>query len=130
MKTARPVLVMQLPERLKLETAQEFQREVEPLLRADRPRVVFDFSEVRHLDSAGIEMLLRCLEEVMRRDGDLKLASVTPEAAVILELTRVDRLFEVFECASDAIASFDEFPSQAFQGLYPWYSAVQRESAI
>jgi anti-sigma B factor antagonist len=116
-----------MPERLKLEQAQEFQREVEPLLRADRPRLVFDFSEVRQIDSAGVEILLRCLEEATKRDGDLKLASVTPEAAVVLELTRVDRLFEVFASTSDAIESFEAFPPQAFQGPYPWYSAHESE---
>jgi hypothetical protein len=72
----------------------------------DKPRVVFDCSEVRQLDSAGAELLLRCMEEVMKQDGDLKLASVSPQASVILKLTRIDRVFEIFESVSDAVVSF------------------------
>jgi hypothetical protein len=34
---------------------------------------------------------------------------------VILELTRVDRLFEIFEKPHDAVESFHRFPVQAFR---------------
>jgi anti-sigma B factor antagonist len=112
MKTSRPVLVMQLPERLNLSQAREYLPEVMAILKSDRPRLVFDFSEVRQIDSAGVEMLLKCLEKVMRLDGDLKLAALTPEASIILELTRVDRLFEIFAFVDDAVDSFNGFSVQ------------------
>jgi anti-sigma B factor antagonist len=123
MSKERPVVVMQLPERLNLSGIQRFLREVEPLLQADRPRIVFDFSQVQQLDSAGVEMLLHCMEEVMKQDGDLKLAAVPPKSAVILELTRVDRLFETFQKTSDAIESFQSFPLHVFHGPHAWYAA-------
>jgi anti-sigma B factor antagonist len=104
-----PVVVKQLPEMLKLQQVQAFLREVEPLFHADRPRVVFDFSRVRQMDSAGVDMLLYCVEEAMKRNGDLKLAAIRPASAIILELTRVDRLFEVFETVTEAVDSFSGF---------------------
>jgi anti-anti-sigma factor len=123
MSKERPVLVMQLPERLNLPEIRRFLREVEPLLQADRPRIVFDFSQVQQLDSAGVEMLLHCMEEVMKQDGDLKLAAVPPKSAVILELTRVDRLFETFQKTSDAIESFQSFPLHVFHSPQVWHAA-------
>ncbi|MFY9559332.1 MAG: STAS domain-containing protein [Terriglobales bacterium] len=104
----------QLPESVSGSQAHQLFREVAPIVEGDRPRLVFDFSEVRQLDSSGIEMLLRCMEEAMKRNGDVKLAAVSPQAAVILKLTRVDRLFEIFEKPSDAVESFHSFPVQAF----------------
>jgi|SRR5579863_608806 len=106
MTSRRPVVVVQLPERLNLRQVQAFWPEIEPVLSADQPRIVFDFSQVRHLDSAGVDMLLRCVEQSAKRDGDLKLAAIPPAAAVVLEMTRVDRLFEIFETTSDAVDSF------------------------
>ena len=97
MKTGRPVLVMQLPTRLNLSEAREFLPEVMCVLKNDRPHIVFDFSEVQQIDSAGVEMLLKCLERVMSLDGDLKLAALTPQASVILELTRVDRFLRFLQ---------------------------------
>jgi anti-sigma B factor antagonist len=119
---------MQLPERLKLSEAQLFLRDVEPLLQADHPRIVFDFAQVRELDSAGVDMLLHCMEQAMKQDGDLKLASVPPHSAVILELTRVDRLFETFPTTSDAVESFQNFPLQVMQSLPPQYSDMATEN--
>src|SRR5882724_1159915 len=115
MTNSRPVVVKQLPDRVSVNENQQLFRELAPLFEGDRPCLVFDFSEVRQLDSAGIEMLLRCMEEAMKRNGDVKLAAVSPQVAVILELTRVDRLFEIFENPSDAVESFHRFPVQAFR---------------
>jgi anti-sigma B factor antagonist len=114
MASCGAVVVKKFPESVSVNHVQHLQREAVPLLENDRPCVVFDFSDVMQLDSAGIEMLLRCMEEAMKRNGDVKLAAVSPQVAVILELTRVDRLFEIFETPADAVESFHRFPMQAF----------------
>jgi anti-sigma B factor antagonist len=126
MTSGRPVVVKQLPEKLSVEQGRIFFREVEPFLKADRPRVVLDCSKVCHLDSAGIQVLLHCLEEAMKRNGDVKLAAIPPAAAKILELTTVDRLFEAFDNTSDAVNSFYQFPIPAFQ--QPEYSTPASET--
>lgn len=110
MTSARHVSVKQLPEKLSVKQGRSFFREVEPHLQSDRPRVVLDCSKVRQLDSAGIHVLLRVLEEAMKRNGDVKLASIPPGAAAILELTRVSRLFETFDNTADAVNSFHQLP--------------------
>ena len=96
MSTNRPVVVMQVPEQLNVGQIPNFMQELAPLLECHRPRIVLDCSQVRYIDGAGIEMLLQSLEEAMKRDGDLKLADISPESRVILELMRVDRVFEIF----------------------------------
>ena len=55
--------------------AHELQGEIMRLLDTDRPSLVLGLSDVRQLDSAGIELLLRCVEEAMKRNGDVKLAA-------------------------------------------------------
>jgi anti-sigma B factor antagonist len=109
METSRPVVVKRMPARLNLRHSREFMREVQPFLTADRPQVVFDLSQVRQMDAAGIDMLLQCIAEVMKRDGELKLAAPSAQALVIMELTRTDRLFEIYETSTDAVRSFRNF---------------------
>ena len=58
------------------------------------------------MDKHAIHMLLCCLEEAMKHNGDVKLAAVTPSVGEILELTRVDRLFEIYETQTEAVNSF------------------------
>jgi anti-sigma B factor antagonist len=129
MISGRPVLVKQLPEKLSLLEGHNFFLEVEPCLKTDRPRVVFDCSRVRHLDSAGIQVLLQCLEEAMKRNGDVKLAAVPSAVTSVLELTKVDSLFEAFDNPSDAVDSFYHSPVHAFQPLLqPEYPTPASES--
>ncbi len=117
METSRPVIVKRMPVRVNLQVARNLFREIQPILRIDRPQVVFDLSQVRQMDAAGVDMLLQCMAQAMKRDGDVKLASVSPQAAVILELTRTDRLFEIYESSTDAARSFSGFLPNAMKHI-------------
>lgn len=119
METSRPVIVKRVPERVNLKQARSFLREVEPILAADRPQVVFDLSQVKQLDVTGVDMLLHCMGEAAKRDGDVKLAALSPQSAVVLELTRTDRLFEIYETSTDAVRSFSSFMPNVLKQFYP-----------
>jgi anti-anti-sigma factor len=104
-----------MPDRINHRQAKVFLHEVQPFLVCDRPQLVFDLSQVRQLDAAGVDMLLHCMSEVMKRDGDLKLAAVSPQASTVLELTRTDRLFEIYDTSTNAVRSFTYFLPNALR---------------
>lgn len=58
------------------------------------------------MDKHAIHMLLCCLEEAMKHNGDVKLAAVSRSVGDVLEQTRVDRLFEIYETQTEAVNSF------------------------
>lgn len=120
MLTSGPVVIMQMPEQLNAVGVRSFMHELQPLLETHRPRIVFDCSQVRYMDSAGVEMMLHCLEEAMKRDGDLKLAALSPESEVVLELMRVARVFEAFATADEAVRSFNSVPAEAVSRSASW----------
>lgn len=124
MLTSEPVVIMQMPEQLNLDGVRAFLQDVEPLLECHRPRIVLDCSQVRYIDNAGVEMMLHCLEEAMKRDGDLKLAALSAESEVILELMRVARVFEAFATSDEAVRSFNGIPAEAVPPDVPWYASV------
>ena len=119
METSRPVIVKRGPVSLNLRQARVFLEEVRPLLEHDRPQLVFDLSLVRRLDAAGVEMLLFCMKEAARRDGDLKLASLSPHARVVMDLTRAGRLFEMFATSAEAARSFSGYLPNMVRQFYP-----------
>ncbi|HEY3627685.1 MAG TPA: STAS domain-containing protein [Terracidiphilus sp.] len=100
------VSVTQLPETVNIERGRRFFKELESRMNIDRPCIVLDCSKVREMDRFAIHMLLCCLEEAMKRDGDVKLAAVSPSAREALEMTRVDRLFEIYATETEAVNSF------------------------
>jgi anti-anti-sigma factor len=103
---------------MNLRNARNFLKEVQPFLTSDRPQVVFDLSLVRHIDAAGVDVLLQCMRDAMKRDGDLKLAALSPHAAIVLELTRTGRLFEIYENCTAAVKSFSSFLPNAIRNSY------------
>ena len=123
MSSKGPVIIMELPEQLKQAQVKEFMSELRPLFESARPCIVLDCSKIQDIDSAGVEMLLDCLDTAMKRDGDLKLAAVSPASAIVLELMRVDRLFEVFDTTDEATRSFQVFAPAAAPQSQPWYSS-------
>ncbi len=119
METSRPVIVKRVPQSLNLRQARAFFEEVRPLLHRDRPQIVFDLSLVHRLDGAGVEMLLTCMREASRRDGDLKLAALSPHARVILDMTRAGRLFEIYATSAEAVRSFSGYLPNMVREFYP-----------
>jgi anti-anti-sigma factor len=107
------VEVMQLPEIMSAKHARLFLGVMERCINVDKPCVVLDCSNVRDMDRSVIHLLLRCLEEAIKRNGDVKLTAVPDAARAILELTGVSRLFELFETNADALNSFHRPPTVA-----------------
>ena len=99
-------MLLKLPEIVGAKEARAFCDAVSAELAHDRPRVVVDLSQVKQIDSVALDALLKCMVEVSRRDGAIRLAGVSPEAATVLEMTGLDRAFEMFPNVAEAAASF------------------------
>ena len=106
----RAVVVVQLPEKLSAREGRTFFREVERCMHLDRPSLVLDCARVRQMDRPVAHLLLCCLEEAMKRNGDVKLAAVPARVEAVLDLTGMSRLFEIFDTAAEAENSFHQFP--------------------
>jgi anti-sigma B factor antagonist len=104
----RAVTVRKLPANLDEETEQFFLRDAESCLNGRRPALVLDCAGVPCLDKHGIWLMVRCLEEAMKRNGDVRLAGVGAEARAALEAAGLGRLFRIYETNAEAIASFQQ----------------------
>ncbi len=89
-------IMIKLPEVFGVKEARKLRRELKNKLASERPCVVVDLSRVKKIDLTGLEGLLRCMEEVARQDGSLELGGISPEAGAMLELTRMNQLFQKF----------------------------------
>ena len=103
---SRTLMVEQLPEKLDTKERRSFLRRMMSCMSSDYPRVVLDCSCVRQPDRSFIQVLLCCLEEAIKRNGDVKLAGLTPEAKQFLQQAGVDRIFEMHQTTNDAVKSF------------------------
>ncbi|MCU1298468.1 MAG: anti-sigma-factor antagonist [Acidobacteriaceae bacterium] len=88
-------LVIKLPRRFGAKEARSLQHELKHQL-SDETSVVFDLSQVRQMDIAGIEAMRKCMAQIARRDGSIQLGEISPEAQIMLELTRMNHVFAMF----------------------------------
>jgi anti-sigma B factor antagonist len=72
----------------------------------DRRAIVLNLGEVAFIDSSGLGAIVRGLNSVRQARGDLKLCNVTQHVAKVLELSRLAKLFEIYECEEKAVAAF------------------------
>src|SRR6476659_6969698 len=62
--------------------------------------VVVDLDGVSFLDAVGLGVLVGGLRRVRGTDGDLVLVCTTPRLLDVLNLTRLDRVFEIYSTVS------------------------------
>lgn len=108
----RVVGVTQVPKMQSAREGRTFLRDLQSSINGDRPRLVLDCSKVRQLDRSVILLLLCCLEEAMKCNGDIKLADLPPGAAEMLQMTGADRLFEIYQTTAEAVNSFHQSPDR------------------
>jgi anti-sigma B factor antagonist len=83
-----------------------FMRTLEDQVSDVRPCVVLDCSALDSPDKSAVHLMLCCLEMALKRNGDVRLAAVSPDAKKMLESVGADRLFRIFNSNAEAIMSF------------------------
>jgi anti-anti-sigma factor len=102
----RAVTVKQLPGIVSDQIEHDFLSELRSVLEVDRPRIVLNCSNLRSLNQPAIHLLLFCLEEAMKRNGDVRLAALPKASKAVLQSVGLDRLFKSFDTDAEAIKSF------------------------
>jgi len=65
--------------------------------------VIVDMEEIAFVDSMVLEYLLDLQERLQEKFGQVRFAGCNDNVAKILEMTRLDLVFEVFENTDDAV---------------------------
>ena len=107
----RTVTVHEIPEKVTASEERKFLHDLQQYVETERPRLVLDCSRIGEMDNATVHLLLSCLEEAMKRNGDVKLAALPAEADSALSLTGARRLFEIYPTTAEAVRSFQSRPS-------------------
>ena len=89
-------LLIRLPQLFNNVEARALSAELESSLTRNQPCLIIDFSNVKQIDGAGLEMLLQCMVKIAKADGVVQVGDISAEAATILEMTGMDRILELF----------------------------------
>ena len=65
----------------------------------------FNMAEVDFIDSSGLGSLVSCLRLVNKEDGNIRLSSLQGQIRSLIELTRLHRVFQIFDDCDAAVKS-------------------------
>ena len=65
--------------------------------------VLVDMSDVSYIDSSGVASLVEAFQTARKSDTKFGLVSVSQLAMRVLELSRLDRIFSIYDSISDGI---------------------------
>jgi anti-sigma B factor antagonist len=100
------LIVKTIPETLDGRSQRAFLRSLTLEMSEYRPRVVLDCSGHDAMNRSTIFLMLCCLEEALKRNGDVRLAGVSQAARATLEGCKADRLVQIYGSKDEAIESF------------------------
>ena len=99
------VMKVSLDGRLVAACSEEFKDTMMDRLK-DQKSIIFDLKLMQHIDSSGLGALVSVLQWVNSNGGVIKLACLQPRPKIVFEITKVHRVFEIFDTVEDALASF------------------------
>lgn len=79
---------------------------VETLLKEGRSKIVLNLARISYMDSAGIGELVACYKRSREKGGQLKLLNPSGKVYDLLQLTKLEEIFESFRDEGEAIQSF------------------------
>jgi len=83
-----------------------FKKEVLRLLEQGKVDLLIDCTSLRIVDSTGLGALVRAMTTSQNEGGQAKLLGVGPHLKKLLEMTKLDSVFEIFDDREQAVSSF------------------------
>jgi anti-sigma B factor antagonist len=83
-----------------------FKKTVTRLIDEGRVNLLVDLSSVGFLDSSGLGALVRALTNTQKEGGQTKLLNAGPQIRKLLQMTKLDSVFEIHQDMEAAVTSF------------------------
>jgi anti-sigma B factor antagonist len=71
-------------------------------------QLLLNFSNVDHLASAALGMLITLHKKVQEQNGRLKLSNINRQIFQVFRITRLNRVFDIYETADEALGAFQQ----------------------
>jgi anti-sigma B factor antagonist len=93
-------------ERLDAHNSDELKTEMNRLFAEGSNELIVDLKEVRFIDSSGLGVLVSGFKNASARQGSLKLSGLQTQVRSMFELTRLHRVFDIFQTTDEALESY------------------------
>jgi len=101
------ILVVKINEqRATVEISSKLKEDLLAKIEEGNQNVIVDLSSSDFVDSSFLGALVAGLKKATMKSGDLKIVGLQPPVHAMFELTRLYRIFDIFESQDEAISKF------------------------
>lgn len=102
------ISLVQLPQEIMASNANEVSQALKLIIDKGHIHLILDLRALYHIDSNGLGVLIEAYEHLSKKDGNLILLSPSSHVQVMIELTRLHRVFEIYQDKGSAIMRMQE----------------------
>lgn len=102
------VLIFDVKGDLDAKSASVLKERINEKISDGKSLILINLSDVPYMDSAGLGVLVSGLKNANRLSGDLRIWGLQEEVKSIFELTRLNKVFQIFEDESSAVTSYQQ----------------------
>jgi anti-sigma B factor antagonist len=93
-------------ERLDAHNSEDLKAAMNSLFEGGTKNLLVDLKEVRFIDSSGLGVLVSGFKNASTRQGSIKLCSLQSQVKSMFELTRLHRVFDIYQTVDEALESY------------------------
>ncbi len=71
-------------------------------------KIVLDLEKLVNIDSYGLDALLAMAQKALENDSVIKLAGVSADMQIVLDITKVYQVFDIYKTVEEAVKSYRE----------------------
>lgn len=104
------MIIVDLSGEIDLYNAGALKETLNELVAAGKHRVILNMQNVPYIDSTGIGVMMSLMQQFRQRQGDLKLAVLSPAVKKVFQLTNLINFFSISDDERAAIVAFNPPP--------------------
>ena len=98
------VLLIELTGKMDTSTPRDFEAQLLNRIANGQTRLVFDFSQVEHITTQGLRLLLRAFKEVASVNGRMVFHSLNDRVRRIFTIAGLTMVFSIYETREEAVS--------------------------
>ena len=100
------VTVCYLSGEININTSPGAKKTFDKLIKSKKEKIVLNFKDVNYVDSSGLATLVEVQKGLRGYGGALKLSNLSAKVKGLFEITKLERIFDIFSEEEEAVKAF------------------------
>jgi len=101
------VEIFVLEGRIDQEGSEELESNLQDSLENERLNICIDLTDVKHICSSALGVLVAVKRKIKDNEGDIKLVIMSDNLLRLFQTTMLDKVFEIYDSRRECLSTFD-----------------------